>query len=112
RASRSRCPLHRKRESRRFDQSLDLEREIARRLRGHDFRLPSRNCCNSVTPLLQPISKFFWAYAGVFGKVSRPLWLSRSFVLFPSGDNSKVTNESPGSPFSRHGEATFFCGIV
>src|SRR5262249_24259282 len=38
---------------------------------------PSMNCSSSPTILVQPISKFFRAKAGVFGNVSRPLCVIR-----------------------------------
>src|SRR5216110_1780955 len=49
---------------------------------------------------VQPASKFFRAYAGVFGNVSIPVCVSFSRVFLPSGNNSNVTRESPGSPVS------------
>src|SRR5215469_9303641 len=59
----------------------------------------STNCLSSVPMIaVQPSSKFFRAYAGVFGNVSIPVCVNFSRVLSPSGDNSMVTNESPGSP--------------
>src|SRR4030095_6304603 len=68
---------------------------------NHDFSFSgfSTNCLSSESTIaVHPFSKFFRAYAGVFGNVSMPVWVSLSRVLSPSGESSNVTNESPGSP--------------
>src|SRR5215471_2911637 len=65
--------------------------------RHYDF-LSTNFFSSSPMIVVQPVSKFFRAYAGVFGNVSIPVWASFNRVFSPSSNNSNVTSELPGSP--------------
>src|SRR6266446_7802477 len=82
----------------RIDEPFVLERCLLCGFLVHSPFGLSTNCFSS-EPIIcvQPASKFFRAYDGVFGNVSIPLCVSFSRVLSPSGNISKVTSESPGS---------------
>ncbi len=68
---------------RRIDKPCDLERCLLCGFLVHDFPFALSTNCFSSEPIIavQPASKFFRAYAGVFGNVSIPLCVSFSRVL-------------------------------
>src|SRR6266550_6847233 len=80
----------------------------------HDssFDLSTNRFSSDPIIAVQPASKFFRAYAGVFGNVSIPVCVSFRRVLLPSRNSSNVTREFPGSPLYRQVKAIFFCGIT
>src|SRR4029077_10653396 len=99
---------------RHVDEPDDFERCFLCSFLVHGFAFELSTNCFSSDPIIavQPASKFFRAYAGVFGNVSIPVCVSFSRVLLPSGNNSNVTREFPGSPLYRQVYAIFFCGIT